>query len=796
VLHNDANDLNVLVDAQGALSLVDFGDVVRAPRVCGLAVACTYAMFGADDPVRAVLPVVEGYHAQWPLSPQELALVEPLVRTRLAMSACLAAVQRAEQPDNDYLDVSQVDVRRTAALLARDSGELALLRLREVCGYVPSPTERAVVAWLESADARPRPVCDLSGARAVALAAGTALAEAWSATEDAAARSRSLRAVLDGAPGTGGYLEDRAVYRTPAFTADGAARTVHLALDVWLPEGTALRTPFAAVVEQVEDRTDRLDYGPVVLLRHETGDGTPFWTLWGHLSRASTAGVGVGARLAAGDVVAEVGPYPENGDWPTHLHLQLFSTLLGRGTDLPGVVAPEDVAVWRSVSPDPALLLRGLPAQPQPRPHAGRELLRTRRHRHLSRTLSLSYAEPLHVVRGQGAYLYDDEGNAWLDLVNNVAHVGHSHPRVVAALSEQAAVLNTNTRYLHEAVEEYADRLLATFPDPLSVLFLTNSGSEANDLALRLARAHTGGREIAVLQHAYHGNLSSLVDISPYKFDRAGGSGRPEHVRVCELPDPYRGRYGADGAAYADDVARQLATATAPAAFVAESLPGCAGQLELAPGYLAAAFAHARAAGAVCVSDEVQVGFGRVGSHLWGFQTQGVVPDVVTLGKPIGNGHPIGAVVATPDVARSFVTGMEYFNTYGGNPVSCRVGLAVLDVLRSERLQAHAYEVGARLVGQLQGLAARHPLVGDVRGRGLYLGVELVRDRTTREQGTEEARLVKEAVKRHGILVSTDGPLDNVLKIKPPMVVSADDLDRFVEALDSALGEVEDASRR
>jgi 4-aminobutyrate aminotransferase-like enzyme len=332
------------------------------------------------------------------------------------------------------------------------------------------------------------------------------------------------------------------------------------------------------------------------------------------------------------------------------------------------------------------------------------------------------------------------------------------------------ALLNTNTRYLHDLIVTYARRLAATLPDPLNTVFLVNSGSEANDLALRLARAHTGGRDMLVLDHAYHGNLSSLIEISPYKFAGPGGAGRPDHVHVCALP-----RTAAD----ADDV-RRHAQSTEPAAFIAESLPGVAGQIVLPDGYLRAAYAHARAAGAVCIADEVQVGFGRVGSAFWGFELQGVVPDIVTLGKPIGNGHPIGAVVTTPAIARSFETGMEYFNTFGGNPVSCAAALAVLDVIADERLQARAARLGGRILDGLRELAARHPQVVDVRGAGLFIGVELA--------SAEEATAVVEHTRRDRVLLSTDGPRRNVLKIKPPMVLGDGDAERLLRTLDGALG--------
>ena len=413
----------------------------------------------------------------------------------------------------------------------------------------------------------------------------------------------------------------------------------------------------------------------------------------------------------------------------------------------------DEADVWRSVCPDPNLLL-GLPGGVAARPP--RPDIAARRPVVMSQALSLAYREPLHIVRGAGAYLYDADGREYLDLVNNVAHVGHCHPRVVEAGARQMAELNTNTRYLHGSVIDYARRLAATLPDPLHVCFFVNSGSEANDLALRLAAAHTGREDVIVLDHAYHGHLRSTIDAEPVQVH---GATAAAHAR----------RGAADRAGRARVAARPRSTR--PAAFFAESLQGCGGQIVYPPGYLTAAFAAVRAAGGVCVADEVQVGFGRIGEHFWGFELDGVVPDIVTLGKPIGNGHPLGAVVTTPEIAASFVTGMEYFNTFGGNPVSAEIGLAVLDVIADERLQAHALAMGARLLSGL-----REFDFVDVRGHGLFLGVEL-RDRASARSA------VKEGLKARGVLISTDGPNDDVLKIKPPLVISAADCDRFLEAL-------------
>ncbi len=419
------------------------------------------------------------------------------------------------------------------------------------------------------------------------------------------------------------------------------------------------------------------------------------------------------------------------------------------------------------------------------------------RRRHVGRNLSVAYSEPLKIVRGEGQYLYDEHGRRYLDLVNNVCHVGHCQPQVVAAAQRQMAELNTNTRYLHDNLAEYALRLTATFPEPLSVCFFVCTGTEANDLALRLARAHTGSKEILVLDHAYHGHSPSLVEISPYKCEGPGGEGLADHAHKLAMPDPYRGPHrGPDaGALYAGDVRKTIERFTtsgrAPASLLAESLIGCGGQVIPAKGFLSGASEAVRAAGGMYIADEVQVGFGRVGTHFWAFESQGVVPDIVTLGKPIGNGHPMAAVITTPDIADSFATGMEYFNTFGGNPVSCAVGLAVLDVIEAEGLQDHALEAGTGLLEGARELQTRHRLIGDVRGLGLFSGIELVRDHETLEAAASEASQVIDEMKARGFLLSTDGPLHNVLKIKPPMVITKQDVDETLEALDEVLTLVE-----
>ena len=417
------------------------------------------------------------------------------------------------------------------------------------------------------------------------------------------------------------------------------------------------------------------------------------------------------------------------------------------------------------------------------------------RRRVIGGNLSVAYRAPVKIVRGWMQYLYDSASRRYLDAYNNVPHVGHSHPRVVQAAIEQMRVLNTNTRYLHDNLAQFAERLTATLPAPLRICYFVNSGSEANELALRLARTHTRRRDVIVLDAAYHGNTTTLVEISPYKFNGPGGEGAPPWVHVVPIPDTYRGEFTRDdpraGVKYAAYVSRAIekmrAGGTGPSAFIAESAPSVGGQIVLPEGYLPAVYAAVRDAGGVCIADEVQTAYGRMGSHFYAFEAQRVVPDIVVLGKPIGNGYPLGGVVTTPEIAASFDNGMEFFSTFGGSTVSCAVGLAVLDVVQEERLQEHAREVGAALLDALRPLVDRHPLVGDVRGSGLFLGVELVKDRGTLEPATVEASDIINRMRERGILLGTDGPFANVLKIRPPMPFTRENGDHLAATLDDVL---------
>ncbi len=817
IVHGDANDHNVLVGPPRALDravtgLLDFGDMHHGILVGEPAIAAAYALLGEADAPAAAAAVVAGYHAAFPLEEPEIAALWPLVGARLAVSVTSSALRAGEAASDPYVTVSEAPAWEALERIERVHPRFAHYVLREACGFPAVPAGPAVASWLERAPVAPVLDADLRTSPCVVfdLSVGSPLLGADPRAAQTGPLTERLFGEMKraGVPvGVGRYDEARGLYVSRLFGPGGRTtderRSVHLGIDLFVEPGAAVRAPLPGVVHLLANNAAPQDYGPLVVLRHEAADGTPFYTLYGHLSEDTLPALALGRMVEAGEVIARVGSPPTNGDWPPHLHLQLILDLLEKGADFPGVALPSQRAVWTGLSPDPNLLLR-IPAdrlRPQ-EPSAG-ETLAARR-RLLGPNLSLSYRRPLKIVRGFAQHLYDECGRAYLDVYNNVPLVGHSHPRVVRAVQEQAALLNTNTRYLHDTILRYAERLTRRLPEPLRVCYFVNSGSEANELALRLARARSGGEDVIVLEHAYHGHTTTLVDVSPYKFEGLGGRGRREWVHVAPLPDTYRGRYRRDdplaGPRYASHVGaiveRLSAEGRRLAAFLAETLPSVAGQVVLPPGYLAEVYRHVRAAGGVAIADEVQTGFGRLGEHLWAFESQGVVPDVLVLGKPIGNGFPLGAVVTTREIAEAFDNGMEFFSTFGGNQVSCAAGLAVLEVVEEERLQERAARVGGRLAEGLRRLQEKHAVVGDVRGRGLFLGVELVRDHASLEPATEEADYVVNRLRERGVLTGTDGPHHSVLKIRPPLVLSEEDADLFLQTLDEVLAEDGSQPRR
>jgi 4-aminobutyrate aminotransferase-like enzyme/thiamine kinase-like enzyme len=557
IIHNDANDWNVLVQNGKVSGLIDFGDMVYAPLIQELAVAISYAMFEKDDPIKWAAYIISGYHEILPLEEKELELMYYLIAARLCMSVILSSEGIQNNPKNEYLLISQ------------------------------------------------KPAWDL--------------------------------------------------------------------LNKWI-----------AISPDMAEKKFK-----------------------------EAAGISV----------------PEKSDIQKDLE---------------------------------------------------------KRHQFVSKVLSVSYDKPVKMKRAAFQYMFDANGNTFLDAYNNIPHVGHQHPRVVEAGQKQMAVLNTNTRYIYDQLAAYAEKLIAKFPAPFSKVFFVNSGSAASDLAIRMAQIHTQKQKLVVMEHGYHGHTRLGVDISHYKFGGRGGSGQKEYIIKAPIPDTYRGEFRDDeaGIKYANQLSKLLNQNNDPVtAFISEPIVGCGGQVPLAPGYLKEVYPMIRKKGGVCISDEVQIGFGRLGTYFWGFEAQGVIPDIVVLGKPMGNGHPIGAVVTTDEIAESFDNGMEFFSSFGGNPVTCEIGMAVLDVIEEENLQQNAFETGEYFMNLLLDLQQEFPVIGDVRGSGLFIGVEFVKDPDTLEPNTELAQYLKNKLRENFILVSTDGPFDSVIKMKPPMCFGRENVDLIIEQI-------------
>lgn len=797
VVHNDANDNNVVVtedmlDPQ-VRAIIDFGDAIFTQVINDLAVTIAYAVMGKADPLGASLAVVKGYHSQYPLEEKELEMLYVLVAMRLAISVSKSAINRQKEPDNEYLLISEAPAWDLLKKWRKISADFALCSFRLACGYPAHPNEKVFRDW---ANDHPVSLATLfpSINREQVQPLDLSVSGTWIGDGEEAGDlelfqfkiERFQKKVPDKIL-AGGYMEPRALYGTSAYDRMGnngkESRSIHLGIDLWVPPGTPVHALFdGEVVIAVNDAGDK-EYGGLIILKH--GGDLPFYTLHGHQTVESVLKHKKGDRIGKGEQVGVIGSPPENGNWAPHLHFQIMLSMLDYKDDFPGVAYPAEMEIWQSICPDPNLLFRqsGLDLVP------GDCLAETMAYRkkHLGLSLSLSYEEPLKMVRGDGVYLIDHLGRKFLDTVNNVAHVGHEHPRVVRAGQKQMAVLNTNTRYLHENINAFTRELLSTLPGELSVVHLVNSGSEANELALRMVLACTGQRDMIAMEVGYHGNTSGCVSISSYKFDGSGGSGAPEHTHIVPLPDAYRGSYRGKecGPNYAAHVQERIehihSLGRRPAAFICESIISCGGQIELPDRFLELAYDMVRKAGGLCIADEVQVGCGRVGREYWGFQLHGVIPDILTIGKPIGNGHPLAAVVCTREVADAFANGMEYFNTFGGNPVSCAIGTEVLRVVRDEKLQENALDTGNYLKEELRKMQMEFPVIGDVRGQGLFLGIELC-DGDLKPQ-TGKAAYLANRMKELGILMSTDGRDVNVMKIKPPIIFSREHADQLLEAL-------------
>ncbi len=807
-IHNDVNDYNILVSGQldeprQISGLLDLGDMCAAPRICDLATAGAYVVLDHDHPEAALAALVQGYHATNPLSAAELDLVWPLLRMRLAVSVVNSSLMAIENPGDPYVTVSQAPALRFLETKAPHP-RIVAARLRCICGFPVSEGADRVMAYLDQHRGDFAQVLerDLTTAPMGSLSVEESL---WPQNPFDLSSLEAARVGEEFKPKDaiwlGYYNEPRLIYTAPAFCKGpwkaSDRRTVHLGVDVFAPAGTQIHAPLDGKVLVAEYRDGHLDYGGVIILSHETPEGDPFHTLYGHLDPEFITRLSPGDDITSGQAFCRLGDAAQNGGWAPHLHFQLALFTDGIEADWPGVADPDEMYLWRALCPNPAALLNLRDDKTSYQPTDKTKVLNGRRD-HFGRNLSLTYADPVMLVRGWKHHLFDEWGRPYLDAYNNVPHVGHAHPRIQKLVAAQLCRMNSNTRYLHPAQTAFAEKILSKFPTPLNVCFFVNSGTEANELALRLVRAHTGQKGMVTPDHGYHGNTTGAIDISAYKFNAPGGVGQSDWVELIDLPDDYRGRFRRDDPDRAEKYAQLTEPAIAAlqsnghgvAGFIAETFPSVAGQIIPPAGYLQGVYRRIRAAGGLCIADEVQTGLGRLGTHYFGFEQQDVVPDIVVLGKPIGNGHPLGVLVTSREIADSFAEGPEFFSTFGGSTISCLTGKEVLDIVDDENLQGNARDMGRLLLDGLKQMQNDFPQIGDVRGMGLFIGVDLIEDTGLQKENTRLCSYVKNRMREHRILIGSEGPKDNVLKIRPPLTIDQEGVGMILSSLANILAEV------
>ena len=808
-IHNDANDYNIIVDgsitqAPRVTGLIDLGDMCAGPRICDLAITAAYMLLGQPEPEKILEALVKGYHSENPLCATELELLWPLLRMRLAVSVVNSTAMSLENPSDPYILISQAPAWEFL-LSDQLNQQLISTRLKVVCGIEITDASARVKRWLDSQRGNFAALlgCDLANAERVALSVEHSTTPqnpfALSAQEAAQVgntHSASSQLCL------GYYNEPRLVYTDPAFSNGpfkaSNRRTVHLGVDVFGPAGLEVHSPLSATVVVAEYQSRSLDYGGMVILSHQTTADDVFYTLYGHLDPSSIASLSVGQVLAKGQVFAALGNVEGNGGWNPHLHFQLALSIQGIGNNWPGAADPDEIALYNAIFPNPAVLMNLDDHKTNYIGTQKSQILASRK-ANFAENLKLTYTDPVMFLRGWKQHLFDEWGRPYLDSYNNVPHVGHAHPRIQAVAADQLLRINSNTRYLHPAQTAFATKVLSKMPSELEVCFFVNSGTEANELALRLARAHTAGKDMIAVDHGYHGSTTGAIDVSAYKFNARGGVGQADWVQLVDVADEYRGQYRSDDPDRANkyanlvgDAIRTIASKNGVlAGFIAETFPSVGGQIIPPVGYLKSVYQQVREAGGLCIADEVQTAFGRLGEYYFAFEQQQVIPDIVVMGKPIGNGHPIGILVTTKAIAASFAQGPEYFSTFGGSNLSCRIGKEVLDIVDDEGLMENARERGNQLLSGLRALQRKHPLIGDVRGCGLFIGLDLVIDQHTREPATAAADYVKNQMREHRILMGTEGPADNILKIRPPLTIEKQDIQMILEVMDKVLSEAE-----
>ncbi|MBB4185922.1 4-aminobutyrate aminotransferase-like enzyme/Ser/Thr protein kinase RdoA (MazF antagonist) [Sinorhizobium terangae] len=760
-IHQDVTDDNVVSRVEGGRlvpeGVIDFGDVLKGWLVAELAVTCASLLHHADGDPFFILPAVQAFHAAFPLTDVELEALWPLIVARAGILVASTEQQLEIDPDNAYVRGNAAHEREILDVALSVPFALMEQAIRRTVGKGAAPTVPLTAGRLLP-DIEPSRV----GIVDLSLLGPHLPADRWH-YEDTEALLLQSAARAAGTSATR-YGEFR-LTETRLLQARSPA-TFALHVDLCLHGQTAVHAPFAGHLGR---RGDKMVLSTDGLHLHLHG-----------IEQAAEGAIEAGAPIGV-----------VSGDPPAlgFIRVQLSTEA---EIDPPPFATASQAEAWRALCPSPAQML-GFDCD-APLPAAG-ELLQ-RRQRHFARPQNNYYRQPPQIERGWKEHLFDVEGRAYLDMVNNVTIVGHGHPRLSAAVGRQWSLLNTNSRFHYASVAEFSERLAELAPDGLDTVFLVNSGSEANDLAIRLAWAHSGARHILSLLEAYHGWTVASDAVSTSIADNPQAlTTRPDWVHPVVSPNTYRGPFRGEGSTvdYVRAVTEKLEeldeNRVGLAGFICEAVYGNAGGIPLPPGYLQAVYAMVRKRGGVCIADEVQVGYGRLGHYFWGFEEQGVVPDIITVAKGMGNGHPLGAVITRREIAEALEKEGYFFSSSGGSPVSSVVGLTVLDILHDEALQENARTVGDHLKARLQALGERFPLVGAVHGMGLYLGVEFVRDRETLEPATQETAAICNRLLELGVIMQPTGDHLNVLKIKPPLCLSRESADFFAEMLGRVLEE-------
>jgi 4-aminobutyrate aminotransferase-like enzyme len=499
----------------------------------------------------------------------------------------------------------------------------------------------------------------------------------------------------------------------------------------------------------------------------------------------------VGDFLKKGALIGIVGNKIENGNWVPHLHFQLLLSKLNYIQDFPGVSYYSEIEIFKSLCPDPNLIFKNQNLKSYENLDLNKII--NYRKSHLGKNLSLQYEKPLYISKGEGVYLIDYNGEKYLDTLNNIAHVGHENSNVVKVAQNQIALLNTNTRYLHKNIIELTENLLSFFPKELSVVYYVNSGSEANELAIRMAENFTNRKNILISEGGYHGSTSKCIELSHYKFSNKGGNGESKNTYTFPLTDEFRGKYRGKncGLEYVNEIEKIIkkmkSNGELVGALLLEPIISCGGQIELPENFLKNVYKIIKREGGLCISDEIQTGLGRVGEKFWGFELHDVVPDIVTIGKSFGNGHPVAAVICKKKIADKFNNGMEFFSSFGGNPVSCAISNEVLNEIQIKNLQLNAKKTGEYLIKKMTKLSKKYPIIAHIRGKGLFLGFELASKLL--EPLPKQTKYLINRMLEFKILLSSDGLDKNVIKIKPPLTFNIENSDYLIRCLDIVFSE-------